>query len=1288
MAIKSGIWNRSLIGHVALGMFSGIVLLCTVSTVNAQADADTNGQPGSDSADAKSDTAENPPMSAAEIAELKALYESASAEDRTAMRAYYKSFDCELEALLGITAEQAKQTQRASKLADALRKADLNRTPSAVLAARTSIAQPKPYPNAAQASVPLVVSWIRDQVLAGEWAAWGDFMRPLPEVQSQALYTVVLNKLNSGESGLLPEEVLLVGDAAPAELTSAQIRTLSKILHKSAERTGLSELMRAIRTGTKMFGPDVSRRERTRELLARAGLDREAKEFLPTLKEARATGDAEVILMHGRYLQYLADNLAETDETDSERSQAWALYCEAMKLPSASDAVRSDAMQRAITIMRRLPRAMTEPWLSEAFGDLRLAPLAIEKIALDAITLSDEKTERTERAQGIVTLKEAVDILLDTRSAKSDLLRIPLRMLTTAIAEEMERALPRAEKNGEERPRMDRALLFRAIPSTKWMDALEHSLAVRISGASIELATSMGETDRAMQLLRDAVHRTPGDARDLTERFLSQWTTWLKKMSRQKWESYRYSGTTYSWRNSSLPPVTRGIQRRNLQVLRTVLEELSSIGVNPHTLPSIATVFTACHNSAEAFELSDIEQVFGPVDQLSAGTARDLANAISASVNHYWSDRATQSARGSGASGKPATPKKPNAEIIAVVERGFAAALALAQRAETVEPTDWETSQLVAVLAFNRLKFNLASGKVDESKRLKILRDTYAAFEKAAKNYAETLARGSQKEDASVFILWFKTALGTTDMSMLNLDMLPTEGSLQENQFDRIGAALRALPPDVADRHIAQFALALGAAVDGVPPEVKPRFVDAVLRIVGDHPAGASTRVRQRLYRELMADEVKLRLTVDGPDALRVDVPFGVVISLRYTNAVERETEGFSKYLRKNVSIVGANGQSREINYRELLHRSIESAFSRSFDVQQIGFYAPERPSAGVIENGQSGWLEKPMAYLIVSPKDESVDRLPQVSMEMQFYDGGGYSSVVNVVTASNTPRIAVGPGPETRPCHDLAVTQIVDARDAVAAESDRKVCLEVTARGRGVVPELSRLLDGVETALPGYEVQPDGIDAHPLIILDQQEENALAASISEDAGGYIEPDADGLVRPMVERSWVVTYRPTNEASSGRFHLPRLAAGISATLDSKYYAELDIAPAPGEIIELGIGRTPVWPLVFGGLMVVLVIGLIAYARQRRRVPATSEPMLARPERITPLSVVTTLRRWHTAVPSQFSPSDLDALATDINELEQTNFGPNARESNPEILKKALDGWASKTSSVVDMSYHK
>ena len=492
-----------------------------------------------------------------------------------------------------------------------------------------------------------------------------------------------------------------------------------------------------------------------------------------------------------------------------------------------------------------------------------------------------------------------------------------------------------------------------------------------------------------------------------------------------------------------------------------------------------------------------------------------------------------------------------------------------------------------------------------------------------------------------------------------------------------IKKAMLALPPDAAFRHISDFARAIGDALMRTDPEVKPRLVHHALRIIGDHPAGASLRAIDELYRDLVKDEIKLRLTLDGEDRVGVAKPFGMLVSLRFTNAVDRETGGFAKYLQNNVwGRVGR--QYKEINYRDEFQKEIEKALGKTFSIETVGFFDPFMPPHGVTEAGQDGWLEKPMAYVMLTRKDPSVDRVPQVSMDMQFEDQTG---PVTLVLPSNTPPLAVGDVRAARPCSDVLISQIVDVRDAQNGDKGGTIKLEVQIRGKGIAPDLREALDGIDDPIAGYSLAADGIETKPAVIIPDAQEPPKSrwsfGPTQPPKNGYPEPDATGMYHMNVERSWVLTYKPTGSSLGAEFKVPTLKSGVAATLDSKWYTDMDLSPVTGASI-------PVKPRFSVGVMIGLGAGVVAVAvagvfAWRRR--SKSQPVAAKgsymPERVTPMSVVMTLRRIHQQGDS-LDPARRASLAREISEIEAKYFGPGQKEMPNGDLSSALERWATVT----------
>lgn len=520
-----------------------------------------------------------------------------------------------------------------------------------------------------------------------------------------------------------------------------------------------------------------------------------------------------------------------------------------------------------------------------------------------------------------------------------------------------------------------------------------------------------------------------------------------------------------------------------------------------------------------------------------------------------------------------------------------------------------------------------------------------------------------------VFRAWFNAAIGATDLGQVTRDNILLEGSERDAQVGRIRAAIEGMEPGLAEAHLGLLASDLSAAVDGLNPEVKPRIVRHALRVVGDHPAAASLRRINALYEDLIDDEIHLRLAVDGPDRIGTDEAFAAVLALRYTNAVDRETDGFAKYLQNGVW-VNLGNRGTMVNYRDRLERSIRDSLADDFELEGIGFFDSMHPSTEVREAGESGWQEKPLAYLVLRATDPSIERIPPIRMDLDFIDQTG---PVILAVESNAPPIDAASEPPARPLSGLEVDQVIDARNP-----DGTVLLEITARGRGVVGDLDGLLDGVEDAIPGHRIAEDGIEAHPLAMVDGAMEDEPVFSFR---GGNTEekvfagPDADGVQRQATERRWSIRYEPeAGAASTGDFVVPRLAGVNDGEVVVRMFDEMDLVTVEGEVVPLERGVRP-WALavvIGAGVSIITAIWLLLLRGRTRGDDSMGADECLLPSRWSPFASVAALKRLDERYGARLEPGRRAELQATIVEIEQRYFGPSdaAGESDLETLVRS------------------
>lgn len=1212
-------------------------------------------------------------FSPAEIEELKKLFASLDEPEQAEMRAYYADLGIDLDAALGLSAERNADMQRGQMISNFMREMDFTRKPEAVLSARAKlgfggVAQPNP-----ESAQPMEVArWIHLQVMAGEWATFAAFMRARPLAESEPVYAAILQAMNRGEIGLLPEEVLAITEAAPSDFKPWQVQSLSRMLQQASAKYSTGAMLDAIRAGTRFFGAsDEERSRRTVEFLAGAGLLAEAYEFLPSLDAARANKDGAQMIVHGRYKLDLAAKAGEGPEGEALRLDAFRILAETSLLANENTDRRREALRLAIAQMNSVPKVQVSPWLAEVFASPALGPAALEQIALSASQIGNMQVSEEARAKATLNLKESVDVLLAREDIDTAALRVPLRMVTTALVAEMEKAI---EQRGQQQfIGRNAQLLYRAIPSEKWLRSLEPSLATRARKACIAIATIADETDRALALLDASIQASPSEAAAFADHFLSKWVGRLRPAVEYPPEMMAY----FSFYRDAMPmaPLTRGRQRRNLDRLDSLAATLREGGIEPRALPSIVPAFQACHATTEVYERDDIERVFGPFDRMPPATALNLAMTMGGSLNGDWRSRDALKASGT---------KRSDNEIAQLVDRGYGVAIALVEGAVAQRPEAWNLAVIQAALTYDRLQFKQSQKTAQDPVQANEYRKAaFEAFADAANRYVGALTRGETRDDPGVYRRWFGAAMGTAELNFLRPEDLPKEGSLQDDQIDLVRKSMQSMESEAYDRHVAQFASDIEGAVTRANPEIKPRLVRHALRVIGDHEAGSSLRAMEELYRDLVKDEIKLRLAVDGSDQVGVGKPFGVLLSLRFTNSVDRETGGFAKYL-QNGYFARVGNQYRQVNYRDELQKTIEDAFGKQFEVGAIGFFDAFMPPRGVIEEGQEGWLEKPLAYIVLTRKDPAIDTVPAVAMDMQFTDQTG---PVTLAVPSNTPLLAPGEKSVRRACEGLEVSQVVDIRDVggpgagSANGAQDAVTLEIRMRGKGVVPDVREVLAGLDAPLAGYELAQGAIVADPPIMLASADATMspmmmMRGGPQAPKEGYPEPDKDGMYRLPIERTFKVTYTRGSGEIGGEFRLPTLVAGVDGKLESRFYDDLDIMPVLGASVAVEL---PYWTteraVRFGAIALIGTVAVVWWSRRRRSAPIEVTSAWT-PTRLTPLGVVTGLRRLERDLPAERA----QALRDEIVVLELKYFGPTAANSSEQELRAVVEKWQRSSSA--------
>jgi hypothetical protein len=368
---------------------------------------------------------------------------------------------------------------------------------------------------------------------------------------------------------------------------------------------------------------------------------------------------------------------------------------------------------------------------------------------------------------------------------------------------------------------------------------------------------------------------------------------------------------------------------------------------------------------------------------------------------------------------------------------------------------------------------------------------------------------------------------------------------------------------------------------------------------------------------------------------------------------------------------VNLGGGSTWVSYRDRLERSIERALSEGFRIEAISFFDSMNPSSDVSEQGEPGWQEKPLAYIVLRATDPSIERVPSIKMDFDFIDQTG---PVILAIESNSPAIDASSASGLRPVEELVVEQIVDVRTA----DDGEVTLEIEASGRGIIPELPLLLSGFDEPLGGFELTDDGLETHPFGVTDSDPQDSsrrlvLPGNEPDEEKTYAERDENGIYRQMMTRSWTLQYTPTGGDVGSAFTVPTLAAGVLGDLSTRHFADMDlIAVEAGSIpVHGGFGMTT---LVLGGVVVLALVGFVVFSKRRgTREPARDRLMEMLPARDTPLGAIAALKRIEVAYGLALGDQRA-ALEADIAVLEKASFGRDSSGHTNGSASEVVDRW--------------
>lgn len=1132
-----------------------------------------------------------------------------------------------------------------------------DRRPARILA----VLAEKPVPTPPQVVTNLGPARLKRLVESGDWVGLGAFLKRLPTNQVSQVFQHVIQAVSqiprdgqpemfhmmngmperaAAEFHLRASDVIGLADAKPSELDDADLNALKGLLSRAREggvsMTGLAE---RLKVGTvRLGGADPRRRLKAAQLLLAAGLAAEANSLLPETDRSSGTNDLKIREIRVQSLLATPQGPRRADEI----SRAWTLNLGILADTAKDATAHSEALQRQLELLAEIPQPEADAWLRSLLdGDAGDALAVISSVGgrVSSRTISGSPDSR--RAD-LVQIHRIVTMMLRSPSPGSNPWTEVIELLTGGWLREAELTRvrhrpkrPRSQAfdpygnriyNGEEDdPMMMHRMgnqaqpiplesLIPTIPSEPWIALLSPGVQTKTRTVLADLLAKAEDDAGALGQIEALQRIDPAAAGVAADSFLANWAK-LHDPNPPSQNTMLYQQYPGMPQPQGIA-LTRSRQVRNLKDLAVAVNRLRK--VVPRLDPAnVARAFIIAHGTAEVFRAEDVLAVIGAPEVHRPADLLPVFDAMRMRLGAPWRDPKTQ---------QDARTRRTREEIDAQVNRGYSELTDLLARLESGHPGDPDISALRAAVLFDKAEFDY--GRKVDLKTYSTQRDlAFGLFAKATDLKSSRIqAGGSFESAATVLLQWFNAALGASDLSYLT-----RQAEADPTQLDRIRSALLAFPEATREGVLESFGAGVNRSLETLKPELKPRYLRAASKVLGDHPSAGEIRRLVRHHEDLLG-EVLLDVRIDGPAEVGHGEPFGVMIALRYTDALGREGGNFSKYLQNQQQggfYPNPFGMP-PVNYRDDFEKRLKATWEKGFDILSVTFNEPDAVRRSF---GRSGWWEMPYAHVVAKAKDASVDRLPSLRLDLDFMDrlGAVILPIQSQVQLIDARAAKVAP----RQFGGGEVVQMLDDRSA--ADSG-ELGLEIKVTGRGLQPDVASLLD---LSFPGFRVdRKSGTPA-----------NVLRLETTENS-----------VVPVTEQSLVLSLKPDSAGSAPsvfRF-APVRQQGLTNVL--KRYVDADLVEAAPEVpMPVLRGAPPLRRFRWPGLVVVFAVsvGFPIWWFLRSRVVRT--PVIERhpvPRNISPFSLFQYLKSIADDPGLDLSPELRSRLSEDLRSLQIRHFAPS------------------------------
>ncbi len=1115
----------------------------------------------------------------------------------------------------------------------------------------------------------------------GNWEAIAAFMRLIPKENAKTVYKQVLLAITGGNIRKLQgasnsssvdartlqpqylsfEDIFTIARISPAELEKSDITQFSLAFRNAISRGTTSEdLVNVFQTELLKDNPVFEKRQMAKILFG-ANLPIEAGQFLPKLESAKVENDHEALNLLSQH--YLAIN--SKDKNTDQLEKAWHVTQAILASNDVAKIERKTALARAVKLSSQVSEELGKKWLNDSF----VAQPKNGMEVLGAIGADTAKSLKTHARSANIRLErlklqnDAVNALLLASKNQATHWRHPLELLAATWL--MEARISYTDDNSTTRgPNMQRDMygnifysngmvrsprsmpgsgrvtaiatneLLDIKPSAAWLELIDPTLRPEFDSVLAKLYLKVSEDEAAFPYLESLAKSYPQKVEKLADEYIEVWTrNHDPNNDRRRTNSYMYM-YGFESRAESIP-LTRSKQQRNLNELSVLAKRLDQLVDKELDEKLLVRAFTTCHSTAEVYKKKDIEKVFGPMEEIKSDTIANLASRMRTNLATMWRDANVQ---------KDKKTKRKKKDIEQEVIEGYEMAQNIIKVALASDPDQWNLINTQAELLHD--ENNYRSELKNSSEFAPRRKEAMMMFQQAADKYAsKVLELDESSYSTKAYESWFYASLGACDLGLIT-----EKHRSDEKQAELIRKALEDLPAKAADWHMSRFANLLFNRMSSAKPQLKHKYLDLGFRIVGDHKQAREAKKVHDYYKDLV-NEIQLVTAIDGSSRVGHDQAFGVYVSLRHTKEIERESGGFGRYLQNqnsNMNFSYNYGRPTE-DYRDKFEEAVRDAYSEQFEVLSITF---EKPEVKSIPGRETGWRITPYAYMLLKARGPEVDMVPPAKLDLDFLDTSGYA-----ILPVASPSLPIDAGEfVSRPFTNLSVTQILDERQS----EEGKLIVEIKAQAQGLVPEIESILDLTSSEFNVKEISDQGVS------VSQFDPESKKTTINS------------------ERTWMVSLeaKPDLPTKPTTFEFPQPTIELSESVFQRY-VDADLASVSGIVnLEEKYGKQSyawiIYPLVGGGLFLILLIGLTIYfMRQPKKEPPKSP--LDFDNNLSPFAAISLLQEIHAN--NGLSDVKKHELAAAITRLESHYFG-QPEETSPPDLTGEVKKWAKQSKLAV------